>query len=76
METKKIWGKTLVKCYWPNFYRFEWDDDTARYHIYIENEEVEICPLQASKEEVDMRFHDLLDERGIKDDNMYVRRSI
>lgn len=72
---KKIWWKTYVKCYWPNFYRWEEDDeDTWSYHIYINKEEVERCPLRATEEEVDMRFHDILAERGIEDDNMFERK--
>jgi hypothetical protein len=30
--------------------------------------------LNATREEVDMRFHDILAERGIEDDEMYVRK--
>lgn len=72
---KKVWGKTYIRAYWPNFYRWEQDDeDTWSYHIYINNEEVERCPLNATREEVDMRFHDILAERGIEDDEMYVRK--
>ena len=72
---KKVWGKTYVRAYWPNFYRYEQDDeDTWSYHIYINNEEVEWCPIHATREEVDMRFHDILHERGIEDDTMYVRK--
>ena len=69
----KKWDKTYRKCYWPNFYRYEVEADGEKgyYHIYINNEEVERCPLQATKEEVDMRFHELLEENWIEDDNMY-----
>lgn len=74
VETKKIWDKTLVKCYGDNFYRLEDEGDTAHYHIYINNEEVESCPLTATRQEVDMRFHELLAKHGIEDDNMYIRK--
>jgi hypothetical protein len=30
--------------------------------------------MNATRDEVDMRFHELLAERGIEDDNMYVRK--
>lgn len=72
---KKVWGKTYVRAYWPNFFRFEQDDeDTWSYHIYINDEEVERCPMNATRDEVEMRFHELLDERGIEDHDMYVRK--
>ena len=72
---KKVWDKTYVRAYGDNFYRLEEEDeDKAYYHIYINKEEVEVCPLAASRAEVDMRFHELLAERGIEDDNMYVRK--
>ena len=74
-NVKKIWGKTYVRAYWDNFYRWEQDDDDRwSYHIYINKEEVERCPMNATRDEVDMRFHELLAERGIEDDNMYVRK--
>lgn len=72
---KKVWDKTYVRAYWPNFFRYEEiDDDHWSYVIYIDNEEVERCPTNATREEVDMRFHELLAERGIEDDEMYVRK--
>ena len=72
---KKVWDKTYVRAYWPNFFRYEEiDDEHWSYVIYIDNEEVERCPMNASRAEVDMRFHELLAERGIEDDNMYVRK--
>mgnify|MGYP007038213430 FL=1 len=74
-NVKKVWDKTYVRCYGDNFYRFEQDDeDTWSYHIYINNEEVEQCPLCATRDEVDMRFHELLEENGIESDEMYVRK--
>lgn len=75
---KQVWNKTYHKCYGPNFFRYEEEADweKAYYHIYINNEEVEVCPLAATREEVDARFHDLLHEHGIKDDNMYVRKQV
>lgn len=77
-ETKQVWSQTYVKCYWPNFFRLEEEADgqKAYYHIYINNEDVECCPLEASREEVDMRFHELLEQNGIEDDEMYVRKLI
>ena len=74
-NVKKVWDKTYVRAYWKNFYRWEQDDeDTWSYHIYINNEEVERCPMRATREEVDMRFHEILKERWIEDDEMYVRK--
>ena len=73
---KKIWGKTYIRTYWPHFYRFEEERDGEKgyYHIYINKEEVEWCPLQATEEEVRDRFHELLEEHGIEwtsDEDMY-----
>ena len=60
---KQVWNKVLHKCYGPNFYRFELEDeDKGYYHIYINKEDVEICPLCASLEEVKDRFYTLLEE--------------
>lgn len=74
-EFKKIGDKTYVKAYGPNFFRLEEEDeDKAYYHIYINGEDVEMAPLSATRDEVDMRFHDLLAENGIEDDSMYVRK--
>lgn len=72
---KKIWDKMYVRAYWPNFYRYEdIDDDHGHYVIYINNEEVEHCPLAATRQEVDMRFHDLLEENWIEDSEMFIRK--
>lgn len=72
---KKIWDKTYIRAYWKNFYRFEEEDeDKGYYHIYINGEDVETLPLSAWKEEAEIRFHDLLAENGIEDDNMYIRK--
>lgn len=72
---KKVWDKTYVRAYGDNFFRYEEiDDDHGNYVIYINKEEVEQCPSSATRDEVDMRFHDLLHEYGIEDDNMYVRK--
>lgn len=74
-NVKKVWGKTYVRAYWPNFYRWEEiDNDKACYVIYLNDEAVEYCLLNATREEVDMRFHELLDEKWIKDHEMYVRK--
>ena len=72
---KKIWDKTYIRSYWQNFFRFEEEDeDKGYYHIYINWEDVETCPLAATRQEVEMRFHDLLEENWIEDDEMYVRK--
>lgn len=77
VETKQIWGKTYVKCYGLNFYRYEpIDDDNACYVIYIDWEEVERCPTQATEAEVRMRFNDICAERGVDPNQMYVWKSI
>lgn len=78
---KKVWDKVLHRCYWDHFYRFEeeWDHEKGYYHIYINKEEVERCPLNASEEEVRDRFHELLEEHGIEwtsDEDMYVRKEL
>ena len=75
IETKKIWDLTYVKCYWPNSVRYEEEDeDKAYYNIYINNEFVESAPLCATRQEAEMRFHELLEERGIEDDSQYERK--
>ena len=77
---KQVWNKVLHKCYWPHFYRFELEDeDKGYYHIYINNEDVEICPLCASLDEVKDRFYTLLEENWIEwtsDEDMYVRKEL
>lgn len=74
---KKVGNKFFVRAYGPNFYRREQDDsDWWSYHIYIWGEEVERCPLRATEEEVNMRFHDILAERWIEDDSMYVWKEL
>lgn len=71
-NTIKIWNKTYIRTYWPNFYRLEEEDeDKAYYHIYINGEDVETLPLCASEDEAEMRFHELLDQHWIEDDDMY-----
>ena len=77
---KQVWNKTFHKCYGPNFYRFELEgEDKGYYHIYINNEVVEICPLAATLDEVKDRFYDLLAEHWIEwtsDEDMYVRKEL
>lgn len=77
---KQVWNKTYYKCYGPNFYRFELEDeDKGYYHIYINDEEVEWCPLAATLDEVKDRFHDLLAEHWIEwtsDEDMYVWKEL
>ena len=77
---KQVWNKTYHKCYGPNFYRFELEDeDKGYYHIYINWEDVERCPLAATLDEVKQRFHDLLAENWIErtsDEDMYVRKEL
>lgn len=69
---RKIWGKTYVRHYWPNFYRWEQDDeDWGSYHIYINKEEVEWLPMRATEEDAIERFHYWLDQYGIESDEMY-----
>ena len=56
----------IVKKYAPNSVRWEVDDDIAYRTIYINDELVEICPLQATKEEAEMRLHEIMDELWIE----------
>lgn len=77
METKKIWNKTFAKCYAPNSVRFEnRDEELMCYHIYINNELYEICPLEATKEECEMRLHDIMDELWIEGNDEPVWKKI
>lgn len=57
---------TIVKKYAPNSVRWETDGDIAYRTIYINDEFVEMCPLQATKEEAEMRLHELMDEMWIE----------
>lgn len=63
----RVWGKTYARCYWPNCYRFEMDDDeVGSYHIYINDEEVECCPRIWTEAQARDRFLELLEKNGIK----------
>lgn len=55
-----------AKCYAPNSVRYEVDDDVSRYAIYINDELYELCPLQATKDECEMRLHDIMYELWIE----------
>ena len=55
-----------VKQYAPNSVRLEVDDDVYRYSIYINDELYEICPISATKQEAEMRLHDIMNELWIE----------
>lgn len=67
MQIKKIWGKIYAECYAPNSVRFEnRDEEMMCYHIYINDELYEMCPLHASKQEAEDRLHEIMDELWIE----------
>lgn len=71
METKKIWGITFCKCYWPNSIRYEdidWDGEKAYRCIYINGERVDTAPLCATEEEARMRLQELCDQHGVDEE--------
>lgn len=51
-----------IKTYAPNSVRYEVDDDVYRYSIYINDELYEICPINANKQEAEMRLHEIMEE--------------
>ena len=71
IETKTIWGKKHVKCYWPNSVRYEdidWDWQKMYWNIYINDERVETAPLQATEEDARTRLLDLCVENGVEEE--------
>lgn len=71
MEIKQIWGKTFVKCYWPNSIRYEdidWDNEKAYRCIYINGERVDTAPLCATEEEARMRLQKLCEEHWVEEE--------
>lgn len=65
-----------VKCYAPNSVRREIDDDVAYYCIYINNELYEMCPMRATKEEAEMRLHEIMDELWIEGNDEPIYKDI
>lgn len=65
-----------VKCYAPNSVRYEIDDDVYRYSIYINDDLYEICPIHASKEEAEMRLHEIMEELWIEWDDEPIYKEI
>lgn len=65
-----------VKQYAPNSVRYEVDDDVARKAIYINDELYEICPLQATLDECEMRLHEIMDELGIEGNDEPIYKEI
>lgn len=65
-----------VKCYAPNLVRWEVDDDVYRHAIYIKDELYELCPLQATFQECDMRLHEIMKELGIEWDDEPIYKEI
>lgn len=55
-----------VQCYPRNSVRLETEDDVCRYAIYINDELYELCPLQATRQECEMRLHDIMNELWIE----------
>ena len=75
-NVKKVWWKTFAKCYAPNSVRYEVDDDVYYYAIYINDELYELCPLQVTEDEAEMRLHDIMDELWIEGNDEPVRKEI
>lgn len=73
---KKVWGKIYAKRYAPNSVRYEVDDDIGRYCIYINDELYEMCPINATKREAEMRLQDIMFELGIEWDLDSTRHEI
>ena len=65
-----------VKQYAPNSVRFEVDDDVSRYAIYINDELYEICPVSATKQEAEMRLHDIMNELWIEGNDEPIYKEI
>lgn len=65
-----------VKQYAPNSVRYEVDDDVSRYAIYINDELYEICPVSATKQEAEMRLHDIMNELWIEGNDEPIYKEI
>lgn len=75
---KKIGGKYYLRVYWPTSYRYEIDPDgyKPRYHIYVEDEEVEVLPYWTSELDAEKRFKEILNMMGVVCEDMYIWREI
>ena len=67
---------TKVKQYAPNSVRWEVDGDVYRYTIYINDELYEICPVSATKQEAEMRLHDIMNELWIEGNDEPIYKEI
>lgn len=65
-----------VKIYAPNSVRYEVDDDVYRYAIYINDELYEICPINANKQEAEMRLHEIMEELWIEGNDEPIYKEI
>ena len=65
-----------VKTYAPNSVRLEVDDDVYRYSIYINDELYEICPINATKQEAEMRLHEIMEELWIEGNDEPIYKEI
>lgn len=65
-----------VKTYAPNSIRLEVDDDVYRYSIYINDELYEICPINANKQEAEMRLHEIMEELWIEGNDEPIYKEI
>ena len=65
-----------VKTYAPNSVRYEVDDDVYRYSIYINDELYEICPINANKQEAEMRLHEIMEELWIEGNDEPIYKEI
>lgn len=65
-----------VKIYAPNSVRYEVDDDVYRYSIYINDELYEICPINATKQEAEMRLHEIMEELWIEGNDEPIYKEI
>lgn len=76
MALVTINGKKYAQRYAPNSVRYEVDDDVAHYCIYINDDLYEYCPLHATKEEAEMRLHEIMDNLWIEWDTEVIYKEI
>lgn len=75
---RNVDGRLRVRCYWPTSFRQELNKEDWRpyYHIYIEDEEVEVLPYWTSEEDAEKRFNEILGLMFIECEDMFMRRPI
>lgn len=65
-----------VRTYAPNSVRLEVDGDVYRHCIYINDDLYEMCPVSATKQEAEMRLHEIMDELWIEWDDEPIYKEI